>query len=116
MSTTANTTMSPVTLQGALYTRRTLKSPMAQLTCLKTVTTATQEPESVPTETKPLGIPGRPGTGALDEKPPRPPLRRQATVVRPDLGCVPSVRQRAAEGSSLGTVSNLLFGRKGGLL
>nr|XP_050846559.1 trafficking kinesin-binding protein milt isoform X3 [Vespula vulgaris] len=36
MSTTVGSSISPLALQGALYTRRSMKSPMAQLTFLKT--------------------------------------------------------------------------------
>ncbi|XP_063225295.1 trafficking kinesin-binding protein milt isoform X3 [Bacillus rossius redtenbacheri] len=102
----------PLTLHGALYSRRTLKSPMAQLTSLKgALSTPVPAPEVPP----PLGVPARPGSGALDR------ARRQRGApgsVRPDLGTVgtPSKRPRSQEPSALGTISSLLFGRKGGLL
>lgn len=146
MSTTA-APMSALTLQGALYTRRTLKSPMAQLTSLKsaiaspgTVGSATPTNVKASKSAAPktpatglwnaeqgLGVPGRPGSGLLDI-PPSAPLRkhqRTSGMVRPDLGTVlgpvPAKRGRDSEEVSpspgtLGTISSLLFGRKGGLL
>ncbi|KAJ8879780.1 hypothetical protein PR048_020388 [Dryococelus australis] len=123
MATTASS-MPPLTLQGALYSRHALKSPMAQLTSLKTAFTVhprKKEPEKQsPAAELPLGVPGRPGCGALE----RGPLvggrkqRGTSSMVRPDLGTVggPSKRPRVEEQSTLGTISSLLFGRKGGLL
>ncbi|XP_049862160.1 trafficking kinesin-binding protein milt isoform X4 [Schistocerca gregaria] len=130
LTTSAAAPVTPLALQGSLYTRHHLKSPMAQLTCLKTapvVSAQEKEPPSSPKPLPALGVPARPGTGALDERPLRPPLKRQATAVRPDLGVVPLLRPQVAVGaadgpagtvgsSALGTVSQLLFGRKGGLL
>ncbi|XP_047118757.1 trafficking kinesin-binding protein milt isoform X2 [Schistocerca piceifrons] len=130
LTTSAAAPVTPLALQGSLYTRHHLKSPMAQLTCLKTapvVSAQEKEPSSSPKPFPALGVPARPGTGALDERPLRPPLKRQATAVRPDLGVVPLLRPQVAVGaadgpagtvgsSALGTVSQLLFGRKGGLL
>jgi trafficking kinesin-binding protein 1 len=149
MATTA-APMSALTLQGALYTRRTLKSPMAQLTSLKcaisspgmagsatsaastTVKALNSEAAKTPatglqnTE-QGLGVPGRPGSGLLDRPLPAPMRKHQRTsgMVRPDLGTVlgsvPAKRSRESEEYSsspgtLGTISSLLFGRKGGLL
>jgi len=146
MATTA-APMSALTLQGALYTSRTLKSPMAQLTSLKsaiaspgTVGSATstnvKASKSAAANTpaiglqnaeQGLGVPGRPGSGLLD-LPPSAPLRkhqRASGMVRPDLGTVlgsvPPKRSHDSEEVSsspdtLGTISSLLFGRKGGLL
>lgn len=98
------------TLQGALYARRGLVSPMAQLTSLK-VTLGPQGSEAPP---------------PLHAAPPLRSQRRasQAGKVRPDLGTVlgtvpgPSVAAPPQEASSgpLGTISSMLFGRKGGLL
>ncbi|XP_046994179.1 trafficking kinesin-binding protein milt isoform X3 [Schistocerca americana] len=130
LTTSAAAPVTPLALQGSLYTRHHLKSPMAQLTCLKTapvVSAQEKEQSSSPKPFPALGVPARPGTGALDERPLRPPLKRQATAVRPDLGVVPLLRPQVAVGaadgpagtvgsSALGTVSQLLFGRKGGLL
>lgn len=169
MSTTA--ALSPLTLQGALYTRRTIKSPMAQLTSLKTIGSSTStgsidkvddhlqapisststssskypvrpktQPEvpriPSPGERRPLpatpgdlGVPARPGCGALNSRLGQ--LKRQSAI-RPDLGMVgprqppPGLgtvsNQTLGAGdsdsssSTLGTISTLLFGRKGGLL
>lgn len=149
MATTA-APMSTLTLQGALYTRRTLKSPMAQLTSLKcaiaspgmvgsatsavstTVKASTSEAVKTPVTglqnaEQGLGVPGRPGSGLLNRPPPAPVRRHQRTsgMVRPDLGTVlgsvPAKRSRDSEEvgpspGTLGTISSLLFGRKGGLL
>jgi trafficking kinesin-binding protein 1 len=149
MATTA-APMSTLTLQGALYTRRTLKSPMAQLTSLKSaisspgmVASATFSVSSIvkasnsAAEKTPftgseaieqdLGVPGRPGSGLLDHPPHAPVKKHQRTggMVRPDLGTVvgsvPTKRSRdsvevSPSPGTLGTISSLLFGRKGGLL
>lgn len=134
MSTTASS-MSPLTLQGALYSRRILKSPMTQLTSLKNTISSTgvspakpEEPSRPPDNVRTpreLGVPGRPGSGALnahlDQLPPR--HRRPNGTVRPDLGTVfgsgpvkNNTRSDLGMTPALGTVSSLLFGRKGGLL
>ncbi|XP_069689119.1 trafficking kinesin-binding protein milt isoform X3 [Periplaneta americana] len=155
MATTASP-MSALTLQGALYTRRTLKSPMAQLTSLKsaiaspgmalpsvtaasTNTTVTSASSTLRTSVSStpvappqgseygLGVPGRPGSGLLDRPPPVQSRKQQRVggMVRPDLGTVlgsvPAKRSRDSIETSptpgtLGTISSLLFGRKGGLL
>jgi len=149
MATTASS-MSPLTLQGALYTRRTQNSPMAQLTSLKgaipspgmvgsatpAMSTTVKASNYMAMKTpatgmqnaeQGLGVPGRPGSGLLDLPPPAPLRKHQRTsgMVRPDLGTVlgsvPAKRSRDSEEvkpspGTLGTVSSLLFGRKGGLL
>jgi hypothetical protein len=87
----------------------------------KTTTTASQNIEQG------LGVPGRPGSGLLDRPPPAPGRKHQRTsgMVRPDLGTVlgsvPAKRScESVEANpnlgTLGTISSLLFGRKGGLL
>ncbi|XP_067013069.1 trafficking kinesin-binding protein milt isoform X3 [Anabrus simplex] len=136
MSTTASSSISPLTLQGALYSRRTLKSPMAQLTSLKNTISSTgvspspssglpptpKKSSSTPITTpREFGVPGRPGSGALNQLPSH--QRRPNGVVRPDLGTVsssvpPKNGPRTDLGAPpvLGTVSSVLFGRKGGLL
>ena len=86
-----------------------------------------------------LGVPARPGTGQLDtrlnqlkklhqqQQQQQSTPRRSSRSVRPDLGCVPSpvggggdATARSATTSeastTLGTLSSLWFGRKGGLL
>lgn len=67
-----------------------------------------------------MGIPGKPGGDALNRRLEQLKLRkerRQGTgMTRPDLGTVtnkPTTTQ--PEQSTLGTLSSLLFGRKGGL-
>lgn len=146
MATTASP-MSPLTLQGALYTRRTMNSPMAQLTSLKgaiaspgmvgsAMSTTGKASNSMAVKTpatglqnaeQGLGVPGRPGSGLLDLPPTAPSRKHQRTsgMVRPDLGTVlgsvPAKRSRDSEevspsSGTLGTISSLLFGRKGGLL
>jgi len=135
MATTA-APMSALTLQGALYTRRTLKSPMAQLTSLKSAIASPPTTVTYSAKTplfgsqnieQGLGVPGRPGSGLLDRPPPAPARKHQRTsgMVRPDLGTVlgsvPVKRSRDSveanpSPGTLGTVSSLLFGRKGGLL
>ena len=146
MATTASP-MSALTLQGALYTRRTLKSPMAQLTSLKSAipSASVAAPASSITTTSTLklsntselsarnqnvnqglGVPGRPGSGLLDRPPPVSRKHpRAGGMVRPDLGTVlgsvPPKRSRESSEASpspgtLGTISSILFGRKGGLL
>ncbi|KAK7870038.1 hypothetical protein R5R35_011998 [Gryllus longicercus] len=146
MSTTASS-MSPLTLQGSLYSRRTLKSPMAQLTSFKNTITSPavsskvepprkeplleqlSSPRSRPisepkigSKMKPgeLGVPCRPGTGALDRLSSH---RQPSGMVRPDLGTVfgngPPVRGSQSESCvspALGSVSSMSLGRKGGLL
>lgn len=108
-------------LQGALYTRRGLPSPMAQLTSLKgTLSSPSIDSElselskpstPSPSPSRDLGVPARPGTGALGNQ-------RRAGKVRPDLGTVSVTVTSSGEQSSgpLGTISSMLFGRKGGLL
>nr|CAD7264909.1 unnamed protein product [Timema shepardi] len=133
MSTTASA-MSTLTLQGALYTRRTNKSPMTQLTSLKsTISTPRQErthaAQHVQAATPPpspvhgeLGVPGHPGSMALENGLGQLGRKQKGAVgmVRPDLGMVlgtvPAKRSKPEELSTLGTISSLLFGRKGGLL
>lgn len=149
MATTA-APMSALTLQGALYTRRTLKSPMAQLTSFKsaiaspgmvapTISSVSTTAKALDSEAmkittaaslnieQGLGVPGRPGSGLLDRSPPAPERKHQRTsgMVRPDLGTVlgsvPAKRSRDSveanpNPGTLGTISSLLFGRKGGLL
>lgn len=89
------------TLQGALYARRGLPSPMAQLTSFKS---------AIGQESVPQRRSRRPS---------------QSGKVRPDLGTVlgtvpgPSPATPTAQEASsgpLGTISSMLFGRKGGLL
>ncbi|CAG9096900.1 unnamed protein product [Plutella xylostella] len=109
---------SPLTLQtpGSLYTGLVHRSPMEQLTCLKRTLRSPVAPAaaSTPAPAEPLGVPGAPGSGALEG-------RRRARAPRPraDLGTVgapPPAPAEPAYTSPLGTLSSLLFGRKGGLM
>ncbi|XP_048479350.1 trafficking kinesin-binding protein milt isoform X2 [Plutella xylostella] len=108
---------SPLTLQtpGSLYTGLVHRSPMEQLTCLKRTLRSPVAPAAASTPApEPLGVPGAPGSGALEG-------RRRARAPRPraDLGTVgapPPAPAEPAYTSSLGTLSSLLFGRKGGLM
>lgn len=110
-----NTTpMLPPTLQGSLYTRRNIVSPMTQLTSLKgtlispSIDSNLSELGKPGTSGRELGVPGR-GTGGG---------QRQPNKRRPDLGTVSATVTASGETSSgpLGTISTMLFGRKGGLL
>lgn len=69
-----------------------------------------------------LGIPGKPGSGALNRRLNQLNARKQrrqqqSGVTRPDLGTVSNkkVPEPEQHTSALGTLSSLLFGRKGGL-
>ncbi|XP_061712157.1 trafficking kinesin-binding protein milt-like isoform X3 [Cydia pomonella] len=112
----------PLALQtpGSLYTGLVHRSPMEQLTCLK----RTLRSPAAPERPEPgLGVPAHPGQGALDAAAPGPPgpaaaARRRARAPRPrtDLGTAPAPPPLERNSSPLGTLSTLLFGRKGGLL
>lgn len=65
-----------------------------------------------------LGVPGKPGSGALNRRLKQLNSRKQRRqgVTRPDLGTVSTKKPPEPEQTStLGTLSSLLFGRKGGL-
>lgn len=67
-----------------------------------------------------LGIPGRPGSDSLNRRLEQLNNRKQRRhgVVRQDLGTVSAKKQQEPEveqSTTLGTLSSLLFGRKGGL-
>ncbi|XP_023288262.1 trafficking kinesin-binding protein milt isoform X1 [Orussus abietinus] len=147
MATTSSSSMSPLALQGALYTRRSTDSPMTQLTFLKTsisssisqeklVSPSSSSSVSETSSSKPplppgkqkaegrdsdLGVPSRPGSGALSSRLAARQRRSGAGATRPDLGQVksavstPDTKETTTQ-SALGTISSLLFGRKGGLL
>ncbi|XP_019771654.2 trafficking kinesin-binding protein milt isoform X1 [Dendroctonus ponderosae] len=126
-------------LPGGLYSRSSLTSPMAQLTCLfpshsrEDLRTVSEKAEpSIDQLTAPvtkpksqLGIPGKPGTGVLNRRLEQLNARKQrrqagSGQTRPDLGTVstrksPEPEQPQSHTSTLGTLSSLLFGRKGGL-
>lgn len=153
MATTASSSISPLALQGAIYTRRSMDSPMAQLTSLKTSMSSSISQEKLSSgsssssqssssgdslirkpplppsksrgkEATELGVPARPGSGALNTRLGQLSNRQRrsgAGATRPDLGQVkasstPQNVKETATQSALGTISSLLFGRKGGLL
>ena len=112
----ANTTglMQP-TLQGGLYSRRSLPSPMTQLTNLKGTLMS-------PSIDKNLAELGKAGTGTGTTNPGAGNKSRR----RLDLGTVSGgsssgeqrqqQQQQQQSSGPLGTISSMLFGRKGGLL
>ncbi|XP_044264458.1 trafficking kinesin-binding protein milt isoform X1 [Tribolium madens] len=109
-----------LSISAGLYSRPALTSPMAQLTCLL----PNPEPhiKTLPNQRKPsgLGVPGKPGSGALSKRLEQLNSRKQRRggVTRSDLGTVSTKKQPPEvqeQTSTLGTLSSLLFGRKGGL-
>ncbi|CAH1188241.1 unnamed protein product [Phyllotreta striolata] len=126
---------------SALYPKPALTSPMAQLTCLlpshsdeetahigrNTRKTSNASDPNVSLQRKgSMGVPGKPGSGALNRRLDQLNSRKQRRqqqgggVTRPDLGTVSSsvskpVEEPEQQTSTLGTLSSLLFGRKGGL-
>lgn len=150
LATTTSSTVSPLALQGALYSRRSTESPMQQLTFLKSSMSSeklgfssmsscsSSSTSSRDSSEKSLG--DRFGESGRDENEARGRLgknganprlgqnsrgqqRRGAGATRPDLGQVRpnapqsvQVSKESATQSALGTISSLLFGRKGGLL
>ncbi|RZC36501.1 trafficking kinesin-binding protein milt, partial [Asbolus verrucosus] len=118
----------PLSLSAGLYSRPALTSPMAQLTCLlpshpSEMTLGNKVPSIKSTPAKPpsgLGIPGKPGSGALSKRLEQLNSRKQRRqgggITRSDLGTVSTKKLPEPEQTStLGTLSSLLFGRKGGL-
>lgn len=77
-----------------------------------------------------MGVPGKPGTGVLNRRleqlAARQQRRQSGSMTRPDLGQVLGTvpqngprtepEQSSVTSTTLGTISSLLFGRKGGLL
>jgi trafficking kinesin-binding protein 1 len=120
-----------LSISAGLYSRPALTSPMAQLTCLLPNQLAenvphigTKAPPSIQSShRKPppgLGVPGKPGSGALNKRLEQLNSRKQRRqgggVTRSDLGTVSTKKLPEPEQTStLGTLSSLLFGRKGGL-
>lgn len=133
-----------LSISAGLYSRPALTSPMAQLTCLlpnpEPPHIGTKAPPVFPNQRtvshtlkfrllkfkiseKPsgLGVPGKPGSGVLSKRLEQLNSRKQRRqgggVTRSDLGTV-SIKKLPPEPeqtSTLGTLSSLLFGRKGGL-
>ncbi|KAL0272865.1 UNVERIFIED_CONTAM: hypothetical protein PYX00_005687 [Menopon gallinae] len=101
-------------LQGSLYTRRGLPSPMTQLGlkgALGSPSIDSGLSDLCKAPAMEMGVPARPGTGALSSS-------RRKGKPRSDLGTVSGTVTNSGEQSSgpLGTLSSMLFGRKGGLL
>ncbi|KAG5340453.1 MILT protein, partial [Acromyrmex heyeri] len=145
IATTASSSISPLALQGALYTRRSTGSPMAQLTFLKTSMSSSTSQEKLispssstsstsdefPPSKSPLLLgkrddskePSVSGSNAFNSRAGQSPDRQRrsgARATRPDLGRVkppiPTPVTKESKQSALGAISSLLFGRKGGLL
>ncbi|CAH2074176.1 unnamed protein product, partial [Iphiclides podalirius] len=132
ISPAADGSPAPLALQtpGSLYTGLVHRSPMEQLTCLKrTLRSPASAPERCGPAETPLGVPAHPGEGALETSSPLESMsaagvggrrgRVRAPRPRTDLGTVGSAPAPCAPAQSmtpLGTLSSLLFGRKGGLL
>ncbi|KAK5644882.1 hypothetical protein RI129_006182 [Pyrocoelia pectoralis] len=121
-----------LSITSGMYARPALTSPMAQLTCLLpnqgTEEVRHSEPKNVhkspiqsPSTGQPppeLGVPGKPGSDALKRRLEQLNSRKQRRngATRPDLGTVSTKKLPEPEqASTLGTLSSLLFGRKGGL-
>ena len=133
MATTTAPNISPLALQGALYTRRNMESPMAQLTFLKNSMSSSFSQEKLNYSSSASSIsddsisslPSDRSTGSNSEGKLSHSSNRQRRSgnrsTRPDLGQVkppiaPPITKESATQSALGTISSLLFGRKGGLL
>lgn len=124
-----------------MYFNPAQRSPMAQITGLKSPVNGRPKPSFVlggddDSDIPILGMPAKPGSGQLDSRlnrlqqmPRKPSVRTDLGSVpgstpvarggrgRPDLGSVPTDPGMDSHSSStLGTLSSLWFGRKGGLL
>ncbi|XP_031848218.1 trafficking kinesin-binding protein milt isoform X2 [Nomia melanderi] len=128
MATTIGSSISPLALQGTLYTRRATDSPMAQLTFLKhsisssgsqeKLSPSSSVSDSSSTKRQLVEKQQAESTSGRETNRQR---RTGARATRPDLGqvtpAVPvTVTKESTAQSALGTLSSLLFGRKGGLL
>ncbi|XP_043512354.1 trafficking kinesin-binding protein milt isoform X2 [Frieseomelitta varia] len=125
MATTIGSSISPLVLQGSLYTKRTTESPMAQLTFLKSSMSGSQDKLSPSSTASDSSITKRNITDKKqDESMSNRECRQRrsgARAMRRDLGQVTpavsvAVTKESPAQSALGTISSLLFGRKGGLL
>lgn len=141
MATTVSS-ISPLALQDALYTRRS--SPMAQLTFLKTsMSSSTSQEKLISPSSSTSSVSDEflsskslsnkrdeqsearvSSSNAFNSRAGQSPDRQRrsgAKATRPDLGRVKppvtvSVTKESTTQSALGAISSLLFGRKGGLL
>ncbi|KAL0107525.1 hypothetical protein PUN28_014681 [Cardiocondyla obscurior] len=146
IATTVNSSISPLALQGALYTRRSTGSPMAQLTFLKTsMSSSTSQEKLISPSSSTSSTSDEFSSSKLSSKrdgskepeqsvsgsnafnsrtagqSPDRHRRSGARATRPDLGRVKPpvptpVTKESKQQSALGAISSLLFGRKGGLL
>ncbi|CAK9814650.1 Trafficking kinesin-binding protein milt [Anthophora quadrimaculata] len=128
MATTVGSSISPLALQGSLYTRRTTESPMGQLIFLKNSISLSGSQEKLSpssTASDSSSTKRRMVEKKQDESISNRDSTRQrrtgARATRPDLGQVTpaipvAVTKESPAQSALGTISSLLFGRKGGLL
>ncbi|CAK9807373.1 Trafficking kinesin-binding protein milt [Anthophora plagiata] len=128
MATTVGSSISPLALQGSLYTRRTTESPMGQLIFLKNSISLSGSQEKLSpssTASESSSTKRRMVEKKQDESISNRDSTRQrrtgARATRPDLGQVTpaipvAVTKESPAQSALGTISSLLFGRKGGLL
>lgn len=125
MASTYGSSFSPLVLPGSLYTRHGTVSPMAQLTFLRNSMSGNQEklsPSSTASDssTTKRNTIDKKQEGSIPNGESR--QRTCARAMRSDLGQVTpaAVPVTAAEESpaqsALGSISSLLFGRKGGLL
>ncbi|XP_043253905.1 trafficking kinesin-binding protein milt isoform X2 [Colletes gigas] len=120
MATTIGSSMSPLAFQGSLYSRRPTESPMAQLTFLKSSMSSSGSRDKLSPSSNSSDSSKVVGK-RQDESAPSRQRRTGARATRPDLGQVTTaipvtVTKESPAQSALGTISSLLFGRKGGLL
>ncbi|XP_012236484.1 trafficking kinesin-binding protein milt isoform X1 [Bombus impatiens] len=128
MASTYGSSFSPLVLQGSLYARHGSVSPMAQLTFLRNSMSGNQEklsPSSTASDssTTKRNIIDKKQDESIPNRESR--QRRTSTrAMRSDLGQVvtsaaapvTSAKETPPAQSALGSISSLLFGRKGGLL
>lgn len=126
MASTYGSSFSPLVLQGSLYTRHATASPMAQLTFLRNSMRGNQEKLSPSSTASDSSTTKR---NIIDKKQDEFTSNREsrqkrtcARAMRSDLGQVTSAAvpvstaKESPAQSALGSISSLLFGRKGGLL
>lgn len=116
MATSASAVIPSLNLGGALYTCRTLKSPMAQLAVgMKSTAVTPTSPGAAGDDPRRPPMSPRSTQGGSSDRLGRSPPRKGK--VRQDLGTVlGTVPSHSEPASTLGTISTMLFGRKGGLL
>lgn len=129
MATTAGSSIAPLALQGSLYSRRSNESPMSQLIFSKSSLSSSGSQDKLSPSSSTASDSSLPKRSMYDKKkgesvPNRESNRQKRTgarAMRPDLGQVTpaipvTVTKESPAQSALGTISSLLFGRKGGLL